>query len=228
MYIFVAFLFFLAGQTFCQEFEFGGSIGTILYKGEVSSNYNYKTPGISANFFVKQNISHVCGIKYMASMGKIYASDKNSKQPLEKLRNHDFTNNIGEIAGLFFYNFKNYRESPKTFKVSSKWSPYFIGGIGIFAFNRLVEGRNVGNFNIPFGLGIKWITSKRWNIGVEFLARKTFTDYLDGLGKNDPNLIQRSFTNDNDWYSTLTIGISHTIYNVKCPESNPTYQRNQR
>ncbi|MFQ3576924.1 MAG: DUF6089 family protein [Cytophagales bacterium] len=224
----VAILFLLFSSVYAQDLEFGGGLGTMLYKGEVSPYYSYKSPGLCANLFFLHNLSHVVGIKYQAGFGIISASDNFSRQPLEKKRNYSFRNNIGEFAAMLVYNFRDYRESPKTFKVSSKWSPYFIGGLGGFVHNSLVEGGGAGSVCIPLGLGVKWITTKKWNVGIEFLARKTFTDYIDGLGRNDINLPQRAFTNDNDWYCSLTFTISHTLYEVKCPDSSPTYHHPHR
>jgi hypothetical protein len=42
-----------------------------------------------------------------------------------------------------------------------------------------------GSFTLPYGVGIKYQIRRPWNIGIEYGARKTFTDYLDNLG-GDP------------------------------------------
>ena len=34
---------------------------------------------------------------------------------------------------------------------------------------------------IPFGIGAKYTIARRWSIGIEYLFRKTFTDYIDGV-----------------------------------------------
>ena len=44
--------------------------------------------------------------------------------------------------------------------------------------------------NIPMGGGLKYFISDRFNLGLEFLYRKTFTDYIDDvsttyIGKNN-------------------------------------------
>ena len=48
-------------------------------------------------------------------------------------------------------------------------------------------------FNIPMGCGVKYFSSDRVTISVEFLYRKTFTDYIDDVSTNyiDPNLFDR-------------------------------------
>ena len=39
--------------------------------------------------------------------------------------------------------------------------------------------------NLPslFGIGVKWAFSERWNLGLEYAARWTFTDYLDDVSR---------------------------------------------
>ena len=73
-------------------------------------------------------------------------------------------------------------------------------------------------FAIPFGVGVKFILGRNWNLGTEFVARKTFTDYLDGISKG--NMGGKSTGNplDDDWYYYTGISISYTIYGVNCPQ----------
>ena len=43
-----------------------------------------------------------------------------------------------------------------------------------------IDGKTGAAFNIPLGVGLKFKLSQRWNIGFEFLMKKTFSDRLDG------------------------------------------------
>ncbi|MEZ5059160.1 MAG: hypothetical protein R2879_19155 [Saprospiraceae bacterium] len=83
--------------------------------------------------------------------------------------------------------------------------PYLFVGIAASSFNPKAkynnewvalqplgtEGQGIGGndspyskvaFAIPFGIGFKYAFNDLWNIGLEFGARKTFTDYLDDVG----------------------------------------------
>ena len=35
--------------------------------------------------------------------------------------------------------------------------------------------------SIPMGIGAKYTIQRRWSVGIEYLFRKTFTDYIDGV-----------------------------------------------
>ena len=66
---------------------------------------------------------------------------------------------------------------------------------------------------IPMGVGFKFAFSKRMTVGVEWIFRKTKTDYLDLLDATNNNTgtlkqITRSNSN-NDWYATAGIVISY-------------------
>jgi opacity protein-like surface antigen len=81
---------------------------------------------------------------------------------------------------------------------------YLTAGIGVFYFNPKeqlggtwynihqysTEGQGLPggpkqfsriSISIPFGIGAKYTIARRWSVGIEYLFRKTFTDYLDGV-----------------------------------------------
>ncbi len=47
--------------------------------------------------------------------------------------------------------------------------------------NRYPEPYELTQFNIPFGGGLRFRLSRRWDMEVEIGWRKTFTDYLDDV-----------------------------------------------
>lgn len=86
------------------------------------------------------------------------------------------------------------------------FSPYLIGGIGFFHFNPQAllnsewidlrplhtEGQGfaeypgrkeykLNQFNIPLGIGISYEATSKFNLRLEYISRKTFTDYLDDV-----------------------------------------------
>lgn len=54
-------------------------------------------------------------------------------------------------------------------------------------------------WNIPFGLGVRYVFSRRTSLSMEFVGRKLFTDYLDDVSTNfiDPNLFSQ-YLNEED------------------------------
>lgn len=138
-----------------------------------------------------------------------------------KQRDLDFRTNIteGYIAiELFpFMILNSFQESQPRIR------PYVVGGVGVFHFNPQgsvkdangnktwyylhplrTEGQGMKEYpnvkeysltqlNLPLGCGLKYFASDRVTMSLEFLYRKTFTDYIDDVSHNyiDPNLFDR-------------------------------------
>ena len=136
-----------------------------------------------------------------------------------KQRNLDFRTDIWEanacieLYPTMMFGRRSQEDAPRL-------RPYGLIGLGIFHFNPQgslkdangnktwynlqplkLEGQGFAEYpnskpykltqlNIPMGGGLKYFISDRFNLGVEFLYRKTFTDNIDDVSKNyiDPAL----------------------------------------
>lgn len=103
-------------------------------------------------------------------------------------------------------------------KLPPRLSPYLIGGIGVFHFNPQAnlngqwidlqplhtEGEGFSEYpdrkvyklnqlNIPLGLGVAYSISPKFNVRLEYINRKLFTDYLDDVHSTyiDPSLFSK-------------------------------------
>ena len=101
------------------------------------------------------------------------------------------------------------------------FSPYLIGGIGYFHFNPQAkldgqwidlrplhtEGQgfaeyperkeyNLDKFNVPYGIGVFYQLSSKFNLRLEYISRMIFTDYLDDVHDTyiDPSLFSKYLT----------------------------------
>lgn len=135
-----------------------------------------------------------------------------------KQRNLDFKSNMWEVytAMEFFPLQYIYRNDDE---YNPRLRPYVFGGVGVFHFNPKgslkdqngnitwhelqplrTEGQGFAEYpdrkpykltqlNIPMGGGLKYFVSDKVNLGLEFLYRKTFTDYIDDVSTTyiDPN-----------------------------------------
>jgi hypothetical protein len=127
-------------------------------------------------------------------------------------RNLHFRNFVKEVALTATYDFN--RSFGKYLK--RKWfSPYLVAGIAVFHHNPQArvpadlggnwvdlqalgtegQGRvgyaqpyNKIQFAIPLGVGLKWRMNDRWDLGVEIVPRFTFTDYLDDVSGDYPEM----------------------------------------
>ncbi len=155
---------------------------------------------------VKSNDSLLAGVK------------PNNKAIGRYNRNLSFRSPIYEISLTaefhpidFFSNFNPERYPPA-------FSPYIIGGVGFFHFNpqaklnsRWVDLRplhtegqgfaeypdrkeyKLNQINIPYGIGIYYELSSRFNLRIEYISRVLFTDYLDDTHSTyiDPALFSK-------------------------------------
>lgn len=139
---------------------------------------------------------------------------------------NSFNTNLTELGVVGEYNFYNFRD-PKAKYIFG--TPYLFGGLAVFLFSpkSAEPGGNVNPLQIaiPFGFGYKQKVDHHWNVGIEFGARKLFTDYLDNVSHIDPITgLQRGLREDKDMYGFLCITISYTIKEIICPFDNP-YKR---
>jgi hypothetical protein len=137
--------------------------------------------------------------------GTITGNDLNASSIGRRKRNLSFRSPIYELSVTPEINIY-------TFKLQSKQSltPYFLIGAGVFYYNpkALYEGEwvklqplgtegqglpgyesryNLIDFSIPYGLGLKFQVSDKATIGLEFITRYTFTDYLDDVSTVYPD-----------------------------------------
>jgi hypothetical protein len=121
-------------------------------------------------------------------------------------RNLSFRSPIDEISLTAEFHPLDFIRTFDPYGSQPKFSPYIIAGIGYFHFNpqanlngRWVdlqplhtEGEGFAEYpqskvyklnqiNIPFGVGIKYELSGRFNLRLEYITRKLFTDYLDDV-----------------------------------------------
>ena len=145
-----------------------------------------------------------------------------SHELFRKQRNLNFRSNItetyivAEVYPLMLLHSGNEDYNPR-------FRPYGVIGVGAFKFNPQgsltddngketwydlkplrTEGQGFDEYperkeysltqmNIPMGMGFKYLVSERVNISLEFLLRKSFTDYIDDVSTTyiDPNLYDK-------------------------------------
>jgi hypothetical protein len=154
-------------------------------------------------------------------------SGKGGMEETRKYRNLSFRSNITELyGGVEFYPtvFLEQDQSDLFHKIR----PYGIVGVGVFHFNPQsvytdpagnktwvdlrplrTEGEGMPNHperkmynltqvNIPYGIGVKYFVSDKFNIGFEIVNRKTFTDYIDD--------VSTTYIADQDFYNYFGAG----------------------
>lgn len=183
--------------------DLGGANGIKKYYLNEMRPKNFRFNG---SIYASAVYHNFIGARLQAARGQILAGDyditgKSIYADYKRNRNLSFKSNITEIALLFdFRPLIVFDLEPK------KWAPepYITAGIGWFSFNPKTEykGRSVdlkplhtegqgfpeypgvsnyklSQINIPAGIGLRYKLSPRYQIGLEYLHRILFTDYLD-------------------------------------------------
>lgn len=127
-----------------------------------------------------------------------------------KQRNLDFKSDVWEAyAAIEFYPLDYLKRNDEEYE--GRFKPYCFGGVGVYHFNPKgslkdgngnitwhdlqplkTEGQGFAQYpnskpykltqmNLPMGFGAKYFVTDKINIGLEFLYRKTFTDYIDDV-----------------------------------------------
>jgi hypothetical protein len=192
------------------------SVGLLMnvwqYAGDIQSGAKFVRPG--ATLFVSRKVSAHWHTRLQLSVGRLEGDDATAS-PTSGVyaRNLHFRNDIKELAGLLVYEWKG---SYSKYTRRSSFTPYLMGGLAILHHNPRAkvpttlgsdwidlqslgtegQGRigyekpyNKAQITIPMGLGLRFRTpDKRWDFAIEVLPRYTFTDYLDDVGGEYPDM----------------------------------------
>ncbi len=231
----------LWSQAYAQRWELGMGTGACLYKGELAPNYNVAFTMPGGQIFTRLNFDPAIAVRASLGYYQIRANGQNTSRPFTRtLNNSSFETGIIEAAVMGEYNFLDYRDLKKNVRNPNRFAPYLTAGVCLFNFGTAQsEGNSIPTINlgIPIGFGLKWAFSHKWNLGLEFVSRKTFTGYLDGHKKSLPEnqfneatgafekkpRPQRGFDILNDWYSFAGISLSYTIWTVPCPDTEESF-----
>jgi len=188
-----------------QHTEFGVMLGASTYQGDLApstvlGSFGEMHPALG--IFGRYNFGRLAAVKLAFNYAAISGDDSKATEIGRVSRNLSFQSNIFELGLTGEWNILGY----EPYGLAETFSPYLFGGVAVFRFNPRAEnedgwvdlqplgteGQGLSQYpdrqpykltqiSIPFGLGVKYALNDTWNIGFEFGARKTFTDYLDDV-----------------------------------------------
>ncbi|MDE7180146.1 MAG: porin family protein [Muribaculaceae bacterium] len=217
--IVIAALCALTPQIRAQEdyrFDIGGGIGMTGYLGDANSANLLKNPGWDAELLFRYIMNPRINFKINFYIGSLSGDTSQMENVMPDGQNFKFSTTFYELGELFEFHFFNYGMG-ESYRKLKRWTPYIAAGLSLTAWS--VGGKGGAAFTIPLGVGFKYKPSLRWNFGLEFLMKKTFTDRLDGPALADPLGIKSSFMKNTDWYSTLTFTVSYE-FSKRCAVCN--------
>ncbi|MDE7412485.1 MAG: porin family protein [Muribaculaceae bacterium] len=218
--IIIALILILSGiKASAQEdyrFDIGGGIGMTGYLGDANTANLWSNPGFDAELLFRYLPNPRWGMKTNFYVGTLSGNSEKMTNVLPESKTFKFSTTFFELGEMAEFNFFNYGIG-ETYRHLKRISPYIAAGLGITAWS--VSGEWGAALSIPLGVGVKYKLSERWNLGFEFLMKKTFTDRLDGRPLSDPLGIKSSFMKNTDWYSTMSVTISYE-FSKRCAVCN--------
>lgn len=190
-----------------QFLEAGFMVGAANYRGDLADRLVPTEYQTSYGMTLRYNFSPKFSARANLLTGFVSGADANNLYDASiRERNLSFRSDFTELSVQAEY-------SPLGFDVldGKVSSPYLFVGLGGFYFNPQAElngvwydlqplgtegqGQVPGSkkYNrfaatVPMGLGFRFCLGKRVNLGLEFGARRTFTDYLDDVSGQYPDV----------------------------------------
>lgn len=205
----IAWLAAFALPTKAQEdyrFDMGVGLGMTGYLGDANNSNLWHAPSWDAEVLFRYILNPRFNFKTNFYIGALRGDSADMDNVLPDNQNFKFSTTFYELGEMVEFHFFNYGMG-ETYRKLKRWTPYITAGAGVTAWS--VDGKMGAAFTIPLGIGFKYKPALRWNIGLEFLMKKTFTDRIDGASLADPLGIKSEFMKNTDWYSTLTLTISY-------------------
>lgn len=198
------------------RFDIGGGIGMTGYLGDANTANLWQNPGWNAEILFRYILNPRFNFKTNFYVGGLRGNSAQMKDVFPTHENYKFSSTFYELGETVEFHFFNYGMG-ETYRQLKRWTPYIVAGLSVMAYN---PGDKFGvSMAIPLGIGFKYKPALRWNLGLEFLMKKTFTDKLDGPALDDPQGIKSAFMKNTDWYSTLTFTVSYE-FSKRCAACN--------
>jgi opacity protein-like surface antigen len=213
-----------------KKFELGAGIGLTQYTGDVASTIKPLNTRFGGEAYLRYNLNTVWALRANVGGYFISAWTKNANDPYLNNEQNRYAFNAfgGDGAILLEYNFFNFRGRKKY----PKFSPYVFAGIGGAGFKRDSEDigdevdseRGLGiktSIVLPFGMGIKFPLSPKFNWAVEFRSVKLFSDEIDGIYGDFDTRFPQAVEDKADMYYYLGVSVAYRFVTIKCPRDYP-------
>jgi hypothetical protein len=195
-------------QLNAQYLEVGTTVGLTSSISDLQpSNPSFASFGLTYGLVGRYHYRPSISLKATAMAGSFYATDRRARGSI-RFRNLESRTQFYELAATAEWNIM-----PYDIMEGKTTTPYLFAGVAGLYFNpqarpNLAENtwvnlRELGTEGqtldggklysplqvaIPFGFGMKTAFGKRINVGLEAGMRFTFTDYLDDISGNYPDL----------------------------------------
>lgn len=198
------------------RFDVGGGIGMTGYLGDANTANLWAHPGWDITALLRYIHNPRFAFKSNIYVGSISGNSADMENVFPDAATYKFKTTFYEIGELAEFNFFKYGMGER-YRQLKRWSPYITAGLSVMLWT--VDGKTSATMAIPFGIGVKFKPSRRVNLGMEFLMKKTLSDKIDGPQLSDPYEIHHAFMKNTDWISTLSFTISYE-FSERCRACN--------
>lgn len=188
------------------RFDIGGGVGMTGYLGDANTANLFQNPGWDMELLFRYILNTRFNFKTNFYFGGLNGNSAQMTNVFPNDETYKFSTTFYELGETVEFHFLNYGMG-ESYRKLKRWTPYIAAGMSLTLWN--VDSHTYAGFTIPLGVGFKFKPSRRLNLGLEFLMKKTFSDKLDGEQLKDPLNIKSGFAKNTDWYSTLTLTVSY-------------------
>ena len=208
--------------------------GTSVYFGDMNEADPFQTFNLNFGGYFRYNFNSRVGMRAMFLTGSFFQEGEIEGMPWT------FDKNVQDLSLQVEINYLKYILGEK----KTPFSSYITFGLGVDYFSYFMDPGVIAQFNpehnkkidiidesvvattIPFGFGFKYNIGRRLGVGVEYQARKIFSDKLDN--RDDPlafitpegeEVTYTTTVHNNDWSGYLGVHVTYMIYLGKsaCP-----------
>ena len=194
-------LVFISFDLQAQTWELGGFAGGSAYMGDLNPSNPVKVSGVALGAFVKRNFDGYLSAKLGYTFGQISGADNTSSNAQTRARNLSFVTQLSEFSMIGEFNFFKYIPEAG----ENRYTPFIFLGVGVVGYNPqavyqgqtydlrplMTEGQSKPYpkmaFAIPYGVGVKYNFSGKWNFIADIGYRNPTTDYLDDVSGKYPD-----------------------------------------
>ena len=220
-YFSFAFGILYASTTKAQDAAIGFGLGGLSYTGELQHGYAIDQNKLAGTIFYKKHLLKPFSLRIAGTVGGIKGED-DQRDIYSTNRANFFKGLIFEGSALIEYQFFDFTDKMGPYG----FSPYVFAGIAgyyLSAEDQAEEDYSEFNPSIPLGAGLRFPLNYKWNLDIEFSARKAYSYTLDNL--SEPPLT-KTYSGGNpyrrDWYYYIGVHLSYTIFRSDCP-TNPYF-----
>jgi hypothetical protein len=199
-------IFFLQYNQAQVIHQFGIFAGTTYYMGEINPSRQFYDPSPSAGLLYKLVLNKRAALGAHVYYAQFKGNDHDFSNEYQQNRAVSFSASLLDINATYEFNFLPFEFNAR----KTVFSPFLFVGLG-YEYMLQSTYKVSNHFAIPFGVGIKYLASRKMTIGAEWSFRKTFLDNIDGIANPGETKYKSSISNT-DWYSFAGIFITFRLF----------------